>query len=193
MSRISKALVAAVLVVGCATGAANAQWGGVQVVFGDDPNYFLTGPTLGYCKGIAVIDTLSVVAFNISEPISGISFRMDYDFQLMMQYADIVLADSSSGYLSAGIELFWNEPVYASEPTIIHKIQVVWTCADCDLQDGNVPLTVYPHPSASGSFVEATRWPDGEIINVLGLTSIVCPETIGVEQSTWGAIKALYQ
>jgi hypothetical protein len=194
MSRISKALVAAVLVVSSVAGVVHAQHGSspfVYVTFDGslDQNY-------GFCKGIAVIDTLSVVAFNIPEPISGIAFGWTSNAPIhTWGDPDIVLADSSLGYSTYGIELFWNEPVYAVEPTIIHKLQVVWLCDDCDIYPtGEYSVTILPHPSASGGFVEATRWPDGATINALGLTSLVCPTGIvRTGQSTWGAIKALYQ
>jgi hypothetical protein len=170
---------------------------GVAVFFSEEPDF----QTPGICQGWGVLDTFYVAAWNFSEPFDGIEFRVEgggnppYPFVIL---ADITLADSVYGISTNGISLFWDEPVYAyaQEPVVIHMLQVMWSCNDCDdvlPEYKHSRVDVQPHPSAEGSFVEARRWPDGATIEALGLANIVCPAPLKTEKSTWGAIKALYR
>jgi hypothetical protein len=53
------------------------------------------------------------------------------------------------------------------------------------------PLVIGPHPG-SGE-LRGTFAPDNEFFPVTGLTSIICPEQIGAQEESWGAIKSLYR
>jgi hypothetical protein len=39
----------------------------------------------------------------------------------------------------------------------------------------------------------AVRWPDTTAIDLVGMTSLVCPGPVSTSTTTWGAVKALYR
>jgi len=53
------------------------------------------------------------------------------------------------------------------------------------------PLVIGPNP-ATGDLVISYA-PDNDLVEVLGLTSIICPEQVATEDASWGAIKSLYK
>jgi hypothetical protein len=55
----------------------------------------------------------------------------------------------------------------------------------------NVPLTVVPH--AETGLIQGACFPVGNLIQFVGLKSVICPEKpIGVKPQSWGAIKSLF-
>jgi hypothetical protein len=53
------------------------------------------------------------------------------------------------------------------------------------------PLVIGPHPDSGeirGAFA-----PENELFPIVGLTSIVCPDMVGTQEESWGAIKSLYR
>jgi hypothetical protein len=53
------------------------------------------------------------------------------------------------------------------------------------------PLVIGLHPG-SGE-LRGTFAPDNEFFQIAGLTSVLCPEQIGTQEESWGAIKSLYR
>lgn len=53
------------------------------------------------------------------------------------------------------------------------------------------PIIVGPHPDSGELW--GTFYPNNETFPIIGLTSILCPYLIGVENTNWGAIKSLYK
>lgn len=53
------------------------------------------------------------------------------------------------------------------------------------------PLVIGPNP-ASGE-LRGTFMGENEFFPIVGLTSFLCPEEIAVEQTSWGAIKSLFE
>jgi hypothetical protein len=53
------------------------------------------------------------------------------------------------------------------------------------------PLVIVANPSST--FLRGTYHPDNLTFPIIGLTSILCPEQVGVEEESWGAIKSLYK
>lgn len=53
------------------------------------------------------------------------------------------------------------------------------------------PLVVAANPSSG--YLRGTYHPDNLTFPILGLTSILCPEQVAVEEESWGAIKSLYK
>lgn len=200
MSGMKRALITAVLAVAVLSLAKNgsAQYGtmgAVKVFFNQPLDHLEPGTCLGY----GVLDTLYVGAWNFTEPFTGIEFQVDdtglsdlSDVLLLLD--DVAVADAFSGSSAFGISLYWDEPVYATDLVVIHMLQVMWLCDDCGDTPGEQYLIgVEPHPSTAGSYVEATRWPDGTTIVALGLGNAICPKTIGTETTSWGSVKALYR
>jgi hypothetical protein len=53
----------------------------------------------------------------------------------------------------------------------------------------NVPIQIGPHPDTGE--IRGTCWPDQNIFQFTGLTSIICPFGTAVEEQSWGAIKSM--
>lgn len=53
------------------------------------------------------------------------------------------------------------------------------------------PIVVAPNPSSG--YLRGTYHPDNLTFPIIGLTSILCPEQVAVEEESWGAIKSLYK
>ena len=63
----------------------------------------------------------------------------------------------------------------------------------CACQGGtvnNAPIRILPHPATG--LVQGSCFPDNNLFEYTGLTSIVCPTPYGVEETNWGAIKSLF-
>ena len=83
---------------------------------------------------------------------------------------------------------------------LCQKVLILWMCQatlvstdpdvwDCGTANDNL-VTVVGHPF-SGE-IRALRSPNNTEFFGTGLTSVICPQTIPVEETTWGGIKALY-
>jgi len=64
------------------------------------------------------------------------------------------------------------------------------TLAPCGAGLIDYPLVVGPHPESGQLW--GTYFPDNNTFPIVGLTSILCPVQIGVEETSWGAIKRLF-
>jgi hypothetical protein len=53
-------------------------------------------------------------------------------------------------------------------------------------------IVVGPHPDSG--FLRGTFAPDNEFFDIIGLTSVICPEEpVSVEEESWGTIKSMYR
>jgi hypothetical protein len=64
------------------------------------------------------------------------------------------------------------------------------TLVDC-AQMPDYPLEIGPHPD-SGE-LRGTYSPDNDFFPIIGLTSYLCPEVVGAENQSWGAIKSMFR
>jgi hypothetical protein len=64
------------------------------------------------------------------------------------------------------------------------------TLAPCGAGIMDYPIVVGPHPVSAELW--GTYFPDNNTFPIVGLTSIICPVLIGVEETSWGAIKNLF-
>lgn len=58
-------------------------------------------------------------------------------------------------------------------------------------QATNYTIEVGPHPDSG--FLRGTYAPDNNFFDIIGLTSYICPEGVGTEEESWGAIKSMYR
>jgi hypothetical protein len=136
---------------------------------------------------------LYVVANNFNMWVSGIEYMISYPTSLLF-LGDIVDDGPGGTQLKigqsvSGIGITWPLPANGFEPLLCQKASVLWMCEAGDPIADQL-LVVLPFPS-SGK-VRAIRWPDEVEVLGVGLTSVVCPTVIPVEETTWGGIKALY-
>jgi hypothetical protein len=47
--------------------------------------------------------------------------------------------------------------------------------------------------NVGSGYLRGTYHPDNDTFPIIGLTSILCPEQVAVEEESWGAIKSLYE
>lgn len=52
------------------------------------------------------------------------------------------------------------------------------------------PIVVAPDPGSG--YLRVSYGDDNDLLEVIGLTSYLCPAGIGVEEGSWGAIKSMY-
>ena len=65
------------------------------------------------------------------------------------------------------------------------------TLGACGVIITDYPVVVGPHPESGELW--GTFYPNNDTFPIIGLTSTLCPEWIGVENTNWGAIKSLYR
>ncbi len=83
---------------------------------------------------------------------------------------------------------FW--PPLTGYPTG-YDLLVTYECrvlAPCS-QMWDYPIVVSASPDSG--YLRGTYAPDHEFFDVIGLTSFLCPEQIGTEETSWGAIKSM--
>ena len=147
-----------------------------------------------------MLDTLRVVAHNLDMWMSAVEFAVDFgsnDHLLYLQdiHLDntLYLGTSYGGYVD-GVTITYLTPIRAVGPTVVMRILVLWTCNDCDElspRDRTQWIRVSPH-EYFGS-IRALRWPDDQMVDMVGWTSLVCSPSFAVEETTWGRVKALYR
>lgn len=56
----------------------------------------------------------------------------------------------------------------------------------------NAPLQIVADATAGAALPRESCWPENYLVEVVGLTSIICPDQISTESKSWGAIKSLF-
>ncbi|MDH3198370.1 MAG: hypothetical protein OEO21_09035 [Candidatus Krumholzibacteria bacterium] len=185
------AVVLAVALIGLGAHSANAQLPYVQAYFSVDP--YTTGMN---CPGPGTQE-LFVVAHNYN------TFLIAAEFSVSLPPALAYLGFTSSAQLSIGdpvlaiggasapgVTLSWPYPQNAFVPFLFAVLQCFWTCDDC--LGGPEPLAVMPHGVSQSLTI--VSWP-ALVADTrgIGMVSIVCPDPVPVEETSWGQIKALYE
>jgi hypothetical protein len=150
-----------------------------------------------------VFTDLYVVANNFNMWVSAIEYQISLPPSLMFLGDFIGDNQLSIGSAVTGIGISWPLPANGFEALRCQRISVIWQCQNigtvedpaCVLADGVTAFNdhlihVLPYPT-SGK-VRAIRWPDNVEVLGIGMTSVICGQTIPVEETTWGGIKALY-
>ena len=161
------------------------------------------------CPGVGVIDSIYFIAYNLNHPeVDGIEFRVLYPLELT-HIADQVFPGSSGlipegapkagspvpigvtlGSTAAGVSAVWGLPQNGFFPLFIGLAIVQWNCAP-GCATTNIPIQVVGHPLFNASTPQYTDRPTNMLRDATGLTSLIC-ETVPVEETTWGRVKALY-
>ncbi len=70
---------------------------------------------------------------------------------------------------------------------VTYECRVLQPCSEM----WDYPIVVSAHPDSG--YLRGTYAPDHELFEITGLTSYICPELIGTEEESWGAIKSMYR
>jgi len=71
----------------------------------------------------------------------------------------------------------------------IHLFAADWcSCTGGTLLDA--PVTIVMHHETG--LIQGSCWPENDLFEYTGLTSIICPGQYGVQETNWGAIKSLF-
>jgi len=173
------ALMAAVVTV-------NAQTPYIAVYF--DQYY---GQETKDCPGF-VMDTWYVAAVNFNTYITGADFRILYP-PAVTYLSDLGLPPVSVGNTNTGLSMAFALPQNGYNLVPLCQVRVFWNCDNCGRPNGpfvNNQVTVVANPNTG--FLGVTDFPNFNLVPGTGLTAVICPETVPVEESTWGQVKALY-
>jgi hypothetical protein len=178
-------MVAAILCVGALS--ASAQVPNITVYFDK-----ILQHTDGYCQGMNALDTLSVTCNNFNMFMSTIEFSIAPPTADAIYLSDIHVAGSLHlGNSPTGITISYPTPKNAFLPFVCMYYQILWQCDDCSTApQHNVPIIVQGHPY--NGLITAVEWQTYRIVEGVGMTSLICPDGVKTETSTWGGVKALY-
>ena len=123
------------------------------------------------CPGFT-IDMLYVAGRQFNATLSAVEYKIQYPPELTF-LGDVLDTNSTAiGMSPAGIIIEFTTPIDAYGPVLFQQIHVVWNCDDC-LNTWDAPVRVLPHPSSG--LVRAVSWPEQDVIEAVGRTSLVCP------------------
>ena len=97
------------------------------------------------------------------------------------------------GSLPAGLSVAFFPPMDGyTQPNLIATVRLLavdwcWTYGGT-MHDA--PMKVLPHPDTG--LIQGSCFPENYLFPYVGLTSIICPDVYGVEETNWGAIKSLF-
>lgn len=183
------AVVLAAVLVGMFAYSADAQVPNISVYF--DEQHTQTA-TLCREDG-AFFDSLFVVANNFGDFAQAVEYQVNYPSS-MMWTGDSHEAPLFAGNSRDGIALSYQIPQNAFAQWRIQKAYFIYNCVDCgdaNYFPGGLPQSIVVDGylfSPQPKYVNT----GGEEIEVLGMTSLICPGTIGTEETSWGAVKSLY-
>ena len=167
--------------------AAHAQVPYIQIYYDE-----YLSQTVSRCPEVSfVTDTLYVVAHNFNMMMSSIEYRIEYAPGNAAFLRDLLEPGTSgAGHSQAGIVVTFATPKDATPFVLVQAAEILWLCMECE-NAGVSLFSVFPHPDSDK--IQAARWPDGEMIEAVGLAAQICPLSVDIEETTWGGIKALYR
>jgi hypothetical protein len=192
---MKKSLVVVVLAIGLCASVANAQLPNVGVYF-DNTFTEMSGVCPTDPAG-TVYQQLYVVANNFNMWMAAIEYMIVFPPSMTWDTDIIGSNQLKIGFSPTGIGITWPMPANAFGTLLVQKVLILWECQntgtieepDCGTATDNL-ITVVAHPSFGK--LRALQWPDNAETLGTGLTSVICGQTIPVEETTWGGIKALY-
>ena len=145
------------------------------------------------CPGVGVIDTLYVVTNNLNMFFTAAEFSVQLPPELTW-LADLPNTTLAIGNTQSGVAYSWQLPQNGFAPYELCKILVSWNCNDCagtPAPGGAVVVNKNLANPPAVTSPRVARYPDNTLIDVIGMTSLVCAQ-VPVEETSWGKLKALY-
>jgi hypothetical protein len=190
------AVVLAVALVGLGAHGASAQVPYVQAYFSVDP--YTTAAGCPAAPLGTVFQDLYVVTHNYNNFLIAIEYGLSLPAELFYlgfsppQPEDLVIGDP----LTTGVAVSWGLPRNGFEPLLVGVVHTLWMCMSTidppSCGANNAPVVVLPNQQSGN--LTAVTWPViGPDASGIGMTSLICPEPVAAEQTSWGQIKALYE
>jgi hypothetical protein len=153
--------------------------------------YYGYGQETKDCPGF-VMDTWYVAAVNFNTYITGADFQILYP-GAVTYLGDLNTPPVTVGNTAAGISMGFALPQNGYNPVPLCQVRVFWNCDNCDRPGGpfvNNLVKVVTNPNTG--FLGVTDFPNFNMVPGVGLTAVICPTTVPVEETSWGQVKALY-
>lgn len=96
------------------------------------------------------------------------------------------LAIGATNNYIQGFSIAWTLPQNGFVPVLTNTVFL--QCGQC-IPDSYIIVI----PNVVSGFVRATDYPGNNFVYGIGSSSVLCPETIPTENTTWGGVKALYE
>jgi hypothetical protein len=129
--------------------------------------------------------------------ITASEFRIATPPGIVLTGFDIPEGSLNIGDPVSGVSITYWPPLNGFETCqllcTMHFVAMNW-CGWFGLPHGvlvDSPMAVVPHPDTGR--IAVTCWPENAMYDLVGLTSTICPLQIGVHETSWGGIKALYK
>ncbi len=135
------------------------------------------------------IDSLFIFAESVDDFFYSWEFMVDYPLCFTVLGETYATGVSlTNGDTQNGVQLGFSVPQNGFFPgnNILVKVIFLCSCSSTDLL-----LRVMPHP-VSGLLQYADDSPDRTAYECIGLTSVINPSTIAIEETSWGKIKKLF-
>ena len=188
MKKVLAVVLAAAFISITAIGAMAQPVPNVQFYF--DRNMTMTAMD---CPGTSAdIQSGYIVAVNFNMFFTAVEYSVPYP-PSMLYLADVSVNANqlNVGNSADGISSAWSLPMAGFEPIRILEVLYMWQC-DAGCYDAeNQAIVVGPYPISQQ--LRYTRWPDNTLFDAVGMTSLVCPGPVPVQETSWGGIKALYE
>jgi hypothetical protein len=158
--------------------------------------YFTYGPNQMHYSPVAYeYFNGYVYAQNAGCVLNALEFRVQLTSGITLDADPIYPAGTiDMGSILGGISLAFWPPMDGSYPgynliATMPLFAAKW-CVESGgtLQDKQV--RILPHPDTG--LIQGSCFPENELFELAGLTSIICPYMIGTENASWGAIKSLF-
>jgi hypothetical protein len=100
------------------------------------------------------------------------------------------------GSLPAGLSVAYWPPMDGWNPGYnLLCSMTLWALDGCAFYGrggtlSNLPLRVIPHPDTG--LIQGSCWPENYLFEYTGMTSIICLDPVGVQETNWSAIKSLF-
>jgi hypothetical protein len=137
----------------------------------------------------STLQTGHVVAVNFNVFLSSVEYTISYPPSVLW-FADVPVNVNqlNIGATETGVASAWALPLNTFSPTPIMRVLYNWNCqGGCY---GIQPIEVGPHPTGRLSYVQ---FGNNVRRDAIGMISLVCPDPIPAEETSWGKVKALYE
>jgi hypothetical protein len=129
---------------------------------------------------------------------SGIEFGIQLPPGIIMTGWSVPEGSLTIGDPLAGLAVTYFPPLNGFDPgyNLLAKVELLALPDGACLWYGgtivNAPLRVVADPTSGAATPRQACYPDMYLVDVIGLTSIICPDMIATEETSWGAIKSLF-